>query len=109
MEKGALYLENIIHPTSEVRAVEVATIKPLNGKELLPYLEGCKAALVVEDHNIIGGLGSAIAEYASEKCPRRIIRIGLEDRFSESGNPAELYQKYGINRENIVNKAQEVL
>lgn len=93
----------------KVRAVEVATIKPLNGKELLPYLKGCKAALVVEDHNIIGGLGSAIAEYASENCPRPIIRIGLEDRFTESGSPDELYEKYGITRENIVNKAFDVL
>ncbi len=93
----------------KVRAVEAATIKPLNREEVLGYLESAKAALVVEDHTVIGGLGSAVAELASEACPRKICRIGLQDRFSESGSPGELFGKYGITVEHIVEKAEEAL
>jgi transketolase len=93
----------------KVKAVEVATIKPLNGEALLPYLQNSKAAVVVEDHNVIGGLGSAVSEFASSVCPRKVIRIGLDDRFSESGTPDELYEKYGITRNNIVIKAIDAL
>ncbi len=92
-----------------VCAVEVGTIKPLNEKALKPYLENCRASLVVEDHNVIGGLGSAVCEMSAALCPRPVIRIGLQDRFSESGTPEELFAKYGITPENIVNKAQEAL
>jgi len=92
-----------------VKAVEAATIKPLNKEEVVGYLEGAKAALVVEDHTVIGGLGSAVAEMSSQYCPRKVIRIGLQDRFSESGTPEELFAKYGITVANIVDKAKEAL
>jgi len=93
----------------KVKAVEAATVKPLNKEEVVGYLEGAKAALVVEDHTVIGGLGSAVAEMSSSYCPRKVIRIGLQDRFSESGTPEELFEKYGITVSNIVDKAQEAL
>jgi len=92
-----------------VRGVEVATIKPLNNGEMLDYLRDCRAALVVEDHTVIGGLGSAVAELSSEFYPKKIIRIGLEDRFSESGTPEELFEKYGITSKKIVEKALNAL
>lgn len=92
-----------------IRAVEVATIKPLNKMEMLNYLNESKAVLVVEDHTVIGGLGSAVAELSSEFCPRKVQRIGLRDKFSESGSPEELFEKYGITVNNIVNKAKEAL
>ena len=60
---------------------------------------------MVEDHTVIGGLGSAVAEFASGFCPRKVIRIGLQDRFPESGAPEELYEKYGITPKIIVEKA----
>ncbi|WP_319477983.1 transketolase C-terminal domain-containing protein [Marispirochaeta aestuarii] len=92
-----------------VRGVEVSTIKPLPENEVLDHLKGCKAALVVEDHTTIGGLGSAVCETSSALCPRRIIRIGLDDQFSESGTPEELFEKYGITVHSIVEKAEEAL
>ena len=92
-----------------VRGVEAATIKPLNREEVGGYLADCRAALTVEDHNVIGGLGSAVAELAGEICPRPVIRLGLQDRFSESGTPEELFEKYGITVPEIVSKAIDAL
>jgi transketolase len=92
-----------------VRGVEVSTIKPLPVEEILDHLQSCKAALVVEDHNTIGGLGSAVCETSSAFCPRRVVRIGLDDRFSESGTPEELFEKYGITVQSIVEKAEKAL
>ncbi len=61
----------------------------------------------VEDHNIIGGLGSAVCEVLSEKLPTRVIRIGVNDRFGASGSPEDLYREYGLDEESIIKKIKE--
>ncbi|MAH33402.1 hypothetical protein CL615_03340 [archaeon] len=65
--------------------------------------------LTAEDHNIIGGLGSAVAEVLSENYPCIMKRIGLEDKFGESGKPAELYEKYGLDAASIVGVVKEIV
>ena len=62
--------------------------------------------ITAEDHNIIGGLGGAVAEVLSENYPRLIKRIGMQDKYGESGKPDELYKKYGLDAESI---AEEVM
>ncbi|WP_332856987.1 transketolase C-terminal domain-containing protein, partial [Clostridium paraputrificum] len=57
----------------------------------------------------IGGLGSAVAEVVSEKCPVPVLRVGVKDTFGESGKPNELLEKYGLTSNNIVNKVKEVI
>jgi transketolase len=84
-----------------VRAVEVATIKPLNNEVILGHLKDCSFAVAVEDHNVIGGLGSAICELASENHPVPILRVGIKDCFPESGTPEELYGKYRLSADDI--------
>lgn len=92
----------------KVRAVEVPTVKPLP-KEVSDLIQTSKAVLTVEDHNVIGGLGSAVAE-VNVQGPNRPMRIiGLDDVFPESGSAEELYEKYGISSKKIVEKAQEAL
>lgn len=83
-------------------ATEVSTVKPLDEEGIVTRLRNCQMAIVVEDHTVIGGLGSAIAELAGEKVPRPVKRIGLNDQFSESGTPEELFDKYGITAKAIV-------
>ncbi len=85
--------------------VEVHTVKPLDEELILDTLRNCKAAVVVEDHFTIGGLGSAIAECASEHQPVPVIRLGLQDVFPESGDPDPLYDKYGLSVDDIVEAA----
>ena len=57
--------------------------------------------VTIEDHSIIGGLGSAVSEVLTEHCPSRLVRIGLNDEFPESGPPKDLYEKYGLSSNQI--------
>ena len=67
------------------------------------------AVVTCEEHNIYGGLGSAVAEVLVENCPVPMARVGVEDSFGESGLPDQLLEKYGLTVENIVKKAKAVI
>ena len=82
----------------------MSTIKPIDRECII----GAKGLIVTcEDHNIIGGLGSAVAEVLSEAAPARILRIGIDDRFKESGSYHDLYHKYGLDAEGIAAKIKK--
>jgi transketolase len=93
-----------IHAT----VVEVATIKPLDVEGISAVLSRCGCAVTIEDHTVIGGLGSAIAEIIAERSSARLIRLGLQDCYGESGFPDELLDAYGMSVENIVGAAKAV-
>ena len=63
--------------------------------------------MTAEEHNIIGGLGSAVAEVLSEECPTRLLRIGMEDKFGESAPAGELVKKYGLDADGIAKKVRQ--
>ncbi|MHC1771637.1 MAG: transketolase family protein [Flexilinea sp.] len=88
-----------------ITLVDVSTIKPLDieGTELV--LRKCGCAVTVEDHNVIGGLGSAIAEISTDVYPVPVVRVGLQDIFPESGEAASLLDKYHIGVSDIVHAA----
>ena len=88
-----------------VTVVEVHTVKPLDAEGVALVLNECGAAVAAEDHNIIGGLGSAIMEVAGENAPVPIARIGLRDRFPGSGPPDALLDRYGMGLRDIVDAA----
>jgi transketolase len=92
-----------------VTLVEVHTVKPLDTDGIAGILKRCGAAVVAEDHNIIGGLGSAVAEVAAENVPVPVARIGLRDTFPGSGSPDELLDYYGMSVEDIVKAAMDVM
>lgn len=92
-----------------VTLVEVHTVKPLDVEGVTNVLQKCGAAITAEDHNIIGGLGSAIAEAAAENCPVPIARIGLRDTFPGSGKPDELLDFYGMSVDDIVKAAENTI
>lgn len=92
-----------------VTLVEVHTIKPIDVEGVTQVLKNCGAAVTAEDHNIIGGLGSAIMETAAENCPVPISRIGLRDKFAGSGLPNELLDFYEMSVDDIVNAAQATI
>lgn len=81
---------------------DVHTLKPLDVKSIIQILEKTGAAVTVEDHNIIGGLGSAIAEYSAAELPVPILRIGLKDTYPRSGEPDPLLDYYKIGVQDIV-------
>ena len=65
--------------------------------------------VTAEEHNIIGGLGSAVAEVLSENAPTPLTRVGIMDKFGKSGKPAPLLKMYGLTAENIAEKALETI
>lgn len=92
-----------------ITLVEVHTVKPLDVEGITNVLQKCGAAVTAEDHNIIGGLGSAIMEVAAENCPVPISRIGLRDKFSGSGKPDELLDYYEMSVSDIVKAAENTI
>jgi transketolase len=92
-----------------VEVINVSTIKPLDQKTLLNSIQKTKAVVTVEEHQVIGGLGSAIAELCSQQLPTPIEMVGVRDSFGESGKPAELWQKYHLNAPAIIEAVHKVL
>lgn len=89
--------------------IHVPTIKPLDDKTILKSVRKTGAVVTAEEGQIIGGLGGAIAELLAEACPVPLRRIGMRDRFGESGNPAELIEHFGLDAKHIRLSAHEVL
>lgn len=92
-----------------VTVVNMPQVKPLDGAFLLRFVKDVQAIVTVEEHQVAGGLGSAIAEFLSEHHPIRIGRIGIEDRFGQSGKMQELYEEYGLTAKHIAEKIRNVL
>lgn len=89
--------------------VNISTIKPLDDALLVAMAQKTGAVVTCEEHNIYGGLGSAVAEVLVENCPVPMARVGVEDSFGESGLPDQLLEKYGLTVDNIVKKAKAVM
>lgn len=83
--------------------INIHTIKPLDEELVIRSASKTGKVVTVEEHNIIGGLGGAVAEVLSEKCPTKVHRIGVNDRFGESGPAVELLHKYGLDGEGVYN------
>lgn len=93
----------------EARVVNVPCLKPLGEDEIVQNGIGTRAAIVIEDHSVIGGLGSAVAEAYARRLLRPVVRIGIPDTFTESDDFATLREKYGISIPAIVRAAADVL
>ncbi|MFC2013547.1 transketolase family protein [Chloroflexota bacterium] len=89
--------------------VNCHTVKPLDDETITKVAKKAGAVLTVEEHQIIGGLGSAIAECLSENYPVPLKRVGINDRFGESGEPNELLEKFGLIHTNIAKSVRELL
>ncbi len=93
----------------EVLVANVATIKPLDEKTVVDLAKKTGAVVTVEDHQVMGGLGSAIAEVLAKNNPTPMEFIGLQDTFAESGKPSELMEKYKMDKNAIVNAVKKVI
>ena len=89
--------------------VNISTIKPLDNALITEIAQKTGAVVTCEEHNIYGGLGSAVAEVLVENCPVPMARVGVEDSFGESGLPDQLLEKYGLTAANIADKAKAVI
>jgi len=89
--------------------VNVSTVKPLDRETIVRSVKKTGKALTVEEHNVIGGLGSAVSEVISEEYPVPLRRMGVEDRFGESGSAYELIEYFGLTADHIAEKAESLL
>lgn len=92
-----------------VEVINCHTIKPLDKKTILASAKKTKKVLTLEDHQVHGGLGSAVAEMLAENFPVPMKIMGVQDTFGESGKPDELYKKYGLSQEHIIKNIKEII
>lgn len=93
----------------DAEVIDICTIKPIDEDLLVASAAKTGKVVTCEEHWITGGLGSAVAEVLSEKCPTRMRRIGIKDRFGESGTAAELVAKYGLDGAGIAAVTREFI
>ena len=93
----------------DVRVIDIHTIKPIDRDLIIKCAKETKRIITIEDHNIIGGLGSAVCEVLSEECPTKVERMGIFDSFGRSGKADELMRYYRIDSTAIVNKVKNIM
>ena len=91
------------------KIVNIHTLKPLDNELLIQCAKETGAIVTVEEHSVIGGLGSAVAEVIAEEYPVPVVKLGVNDVFGQSGTPAELLKGYGLTAEGIVEKVKKAL
>ncbi len=89
--------------------INMSTIKPLDVDTIRASVSKTRCVVTAEEHSIIGGLGSAVAEFLSEEIPVPLSRVGTKDTFGESGSPAELFEKYGLMSNDVVSACKKVI
>lgn len=89
--------------------INVPVIKPFDSETILNSANKTKFVVTIENHSVIGGLGSAVCEVLSENSPHKVLRIGMNDIFGQSGTPDELLKYYGLDAESIADRIQEKL
>lgn len=93
----------------EARVINIHTIKPIDRELIVKAAKETGAIVTAEEHSVIGGLGSAVAEVLSEECPVMMRRIGVQDSYGESGDGNELMEKYGLTSAKIAEAAKELI
>ena len=93
----------------EARVINIHTLKPIDREILVKAAKETGAIVTAEEHNIIGGLGSAVSEVLTEEYPVPVLKVGVLDKFGESGKPNELLEAYGLTAKNIAEKAKKAM
>lgn len=94
--------EDLSKENIEATVVNMPTIKPIDKELIVKLANNIDKVVTAEEHSIIGGLGSAVAEVLVEESPRKMKRIGVQDVFGQSGTPESLLKHYGLTKENII-------
>ena len=92
----------------DAKVINIHTIKPLDEELIVEAAKETGKVVTIEEHSVIGGLGSAVCDVLSEKAPTKVLKIGINDTYGESGPAVELVKKYGLDAESIYKKIKEV-
>lgn len=109
VEKALRAAEGLEKEGISARVINISTIKPIDKEIIIKAAKETKGIVTIEEHSIIGGLGSAVAEVLVENHPTYMERVGVEDTFGESGDGGVLLEKYGLSVSNIMDKAKRIL
>ena len=101
--------EKLAEEGIDVRVIDIHTIKPIDSDAIIKAAEETKAIVTAEEHSIVGGLGSAVAEVVVKSAPVRMAMVGQQDTYGESGKPDQLKEKYGMTSADIINAVKSVL
>jgi len=101
--------ETLLEEGIEARIINLHTPKPIDEKTILKAAKDTGAIVTVEEHTVFGGMGSAVSECVSQKCPVPIKMVGIKDTFGESGSPLELLKHFNLTRDDVVRAVHEVL
>ena len=93
----------------KVKLIEVPTIKPIDIEAIIDLAQNTEKIITIEEHNIIGGLFSAVSEVICRLYPKKVYPLAIPDKFTESGLPSELLKKYKLNSDNIVKEIISVI
>jgi len=93
----------------DARVINVHTIKPIDEGVVMKAAKETGAIVTAEEHSVIGGLGGTVAEILVEHIPVPVLRVGIRDRFGESGTAGELLEKYGLTTRDVMNAVQDVV
>ena len=101
--------EKLAEEGIDVRVIDIHTIKPIDSDAIIKAAEETQARVTAEEHSIVGGLGSAVAEVVVKSAPVRMAMVGQQDTYGESGKPDQLKEKYGMTSADIINAVKSVL
>ncbi|MGL4484562.1 MAG: transketolase family protein [Anaerovoracaceae bacterium] len=103
LNEGIIARKELAKAGLDVAVMDMHTIKPIDEEAIIAAAKKTGSIVTAEEHSIIGGLGSAVAEVLSKNCPIKMAMVGQNDCYGESGKPEELKAKYGMNAEAIIN------
>jgi len=90
-----------------VRVVDIYSIKPIDEQTVIKCAKETNKIITIEDHSIVGGLGSAISDVLSESYPKKVVKIGVQDKFGKSGSVKDLMKMFGITKEHIIEEVMK--
>ena len=105
MNEAVMAAQELAAGGIDARVIDMHTIKPLDEDIIIKAARETGKIVTAEEHSVIGGLGSAVAETVVKKCPVKMAMVGQQDTFGESGKPDELREKYGMTAADIVRAA----
>ena len=108
LAESIIAAQKLKHENISIRVVNVPVIKPLDESTIIEASKDAKFVITVENHSIIGGLGTAICETLSLACPKKVFRIGINDEFGQSGEAKELMIHYGLDSESLAKKIRTI-
>ena len=109
VNEAVIAAEQLAAEGISARVIDIHTIKPIDEEIIVKAAKETKGIVTAEEHSVIGGLGSAVAEVTAKEAPAKVKMIGIKDKFGQSGKPNQLMEAYEITAADIVKACKELL